>query len=329
MKVLVVTNMFPTEDKPAYGSFVGSQVQSIREAGHDVDVIHIRGERSKSEYLAAFGAVRRAVRAKAYDVIHAHYGLSAFPCLPVRSVPLVISYCGSDIFGHTDTEGRPETASAILAWFQRQAGRFADRVIVKTHEMEERLPAAVRAKTTVIPNGVDFDRFRPGDRDEARRKLGLDPEVFHVLFPYSPDRPRKNYALLEQAIETLRAEGCRIEPLIMHDRPPDELALAMRAADGMALTSFWEGSPNAIKEAMASNLPLVTVDVGDVRWLVGEAEGCFVTGLDRESFTEGLRALYARGGAPSTGRQEIDRLRIDRVAQQVVDLCKQACRMPP
>lgn len=320
MKILVVTNMFPTLERPSHGSFVGSQVQSIQEAGHEVDVIHIRGEISKFEYLKAFASVRRAVRSGSYDVIHAHYGLSAFPCLPVRRVPLVISYCGSDIFGHTHADGRPKAGSAALAWCQRQAGRFADKVIVKSREMATRLPAGVQARTEVIPNGVSFDRFRPGDKAGARDALGLSPDVFYVLFPYAPDRPRKNFALLETAIETLRGEGCRIEALVMHERPPEELAAAMRAADGMALTSFWEGSPNAIKEAMASNLPLVAVDVGDVRWLVGKAEGCFVTSLEQEGFTRGLRDLHAFGGRPSTGRAEIEHLRLEKVADRVVGL---------
>lgn len=320
MKILAVTNMFPTDADPSWGSFVASQVGSLKAAGHEVDVIHIEGDKSKRAYLSAVGQVRRAVRDKRYDVIHAHYGLSALPCLLASRTPLVISYCGSDVFGHTDEQGNTKLGSAVLAWVQRQAGRFASRIIVKSSEMVGLLPKAVQAKTTVVPNGVSFDVFHPGDREKHRKYMGLQADVYYVLFPYSPDRPRKNYALLDQAISTLQAEGCAIEALVMHGKSPASLADAMRAADCLALTSFWEGSPNAVKEAMASDLPLIATDVGDIRWLVGAAEGCELSSLDPQDFTKKLRRLYERGPAPSNGRETIDHLRIDRVAATVTDL---------
>lgn len=324
MKILVVTNMYPTDSQPSHGSFVGSQVNSIRDAGHDVDVIHIAGGESKLEYLKAFGQVRQACRATTYDLVHAHYGLSAIPCLAQHRAPLVISYCGSDVFGHTDRNGRTKPASAALAWVQRQVGRRADQVIVKSQEMVSLMPPSVQDKTHVVPNGVSFEMFCPGDRDKARQKMDLNKDTFYVLFPYAPDRPRKNFALLSQAIEQLRKEGCKIEPFIMYGRHPDELALAMRAVDCLALTSFWEGSPNALKEAMASNLPLVATDVGDIRWLVDDAEGCEVTSLEPEAFTDGLRRIFERGTSPTNGREKIAHLRIDAVAETIVDIYKTA-----
>lgn len=327
MKILAVTNMFPTEKDPSWGSFVSSQVTSLQAAGHHVDVIHIKGDTSKKAYLTAIGQVRRAARKTNYDVVHAHYGLSAFPCLLGTRTPLVISYCGSDVFGHTDENGKTKLVSGILAWFQRQAGRFASGIIVKSSEMVALLPRAAQAKTTVVPNGVSFDVFHPGDREKIRKSMGLDPKTFYVLFPYSPDRPRKNYALLEHAISALQADGCAIEPYVMHGKPPSVLSDAMRAVDCLALTSFWEGSPNAVKEAMASNLPLLATDVGDIRWLVGDAEGCELSSLDSVEFTEKLRKLYDRGTKQSNGREVIDHLRIERVADQLTDLYEQVLEM--
>ena len=113
----------------------------------------------------------------------------------------------------------------------------------------------------------------------------------------------------------------------MHGKPPSDLSDAMRAVDCLALTSFWEGSPNAVKEAMASNLPLLATDVGDIRWLVGDAEGCELSSLDSVEFTEKLRKLYDRGAKQSNGREKIDQLRIERVADQLTDLYEQVLEM--
>ena len=57
----------------------------------------------------------------------------------------------------------------------------------------------------------------------------------------------------------------------------------MNAADALVLASHSEGSPNAIKEAMAVNLPVITVDVGDAVDVIGATEGCYVVPRDARS----------------------------------------------
>lgn len=317
MKILIVTNMYPTDERPGYGTFVGSQVQSLRDAGHQLDVLFIQSDKTKWEYLRAFRRVHAMCRENRYDVVHAHYGLSAFPCLLQPYSPLVISYCGSDVFGHTDVAGRATMKSSILAFFQRQIGRFAAQVIVKSNEMKQHLPKSVQAKTSEVPNGVSFSRFRPGNQTAARKSMGLEPDVFYALFPYAPDRDRKNYRLLKDAIGILEAEGCKVAPLTIFEKTPDYLAEAMRAADCLALTSYWEGSPNAIKEAMASNLPVVATDVGDIRWLLGDTEGCYVSSFDKREYADVLRKLVKRGQKRTNGREIIAHLSLEKVAQKV------------
>lgn len=324
MKALIVTNMFPSKERPGWGSFVGSQVQSLRDEGVDLDVIHIRSDVSKREYWRAKAKVRDHCRAKKYDVIHAHYGLSAAPCLLQSKVPLVISYCGSDIFGHTDIDGKTSLKSAVLAFIQRLFGYRAAQVIVKSGEMKDRLAPAVQNKTHIVPNGVSFDRFYPGDKPAERASLALDPDTFYVLFPYDPGRLRKNFRLLELAIAELNSQGHKLAPLVMFEKHPDEIAQAMRAADCLALTSYWEGSPNAVKEAMASNLPIVATDVGDVRWLVSGLEGAEVTTTDQADFTAALGRIVERGNIPTSSRSQMAHLELGAVARQVVDIYKQA-----
>ncbi len=328
MRVLTVTNMYPSESRPGWGAFVRSQVQSLIAAGIETDVEVIEGYRSKLEYARGAARVRArlrdGVRNGDYDLVHAHYGLTGLVARMQGRAPLVVSFCGDDLYGHSDAQGRARPASLPLAHLHRRLAHVADGLIVKTKAMRELLPASERSRVAVIPNGVDFERFAPGDRAGARAALGLADDVAYVLFPYDTARPRKNFALVEAAIARAAGEtGRRIEPLVVWEKPAEVVALAMQAADCLALASYWEGSPNVVKEAMAACLPVVTVDVGDTRDVVEGAAGCSVVARAPEPFAAGLIQALAHDG-PTDGRERIAHLRADRVAAQVIDVYKAA-----
>lgn len=161
MKVLIVTNMFPCPERPGYGSFVASQVRSLQAAGVETDVVVIEGHRSRLDYLRKVFEVRRRARTRDYDVVHAHFGLSALPALLQFRHPVVISYCGEDLLDRIKPGGRLRRRALGLALLQRQLCRFAAGVIVKSEAMLTYLPRGWRARALVLPNGVDFEMFRP------------------------------------------------------------------------------------------------------------------------------------------------------------------------
>ena len=68
----------------------------------------------------------------------------------------------------------------------------------------------------------------------------------------------------------------------------------MNAADAVLLTSLHEGSPNAVKEAMACDVPVVAVDVGDVRERIGDADGCYVAAATPEALADKLLLVVGR-----------------------------------
>src|SRR6267143_4757887 len=117
MKILFVTNMYPSPERPAYGAFVWQQAQQLRQFGHTVDVINILGFRSKLNYLKGAVEVLQKTSRTAYDIVHAHYGLSAFPAWFRLQPPLVITLHGGDVLGST-----------LQCCLSHAISRFADKV---------------------------------------------------------------------------------------------------------------------------------------------------------------------------------------------------------
>jgi glycosyltransferase involved in cell wall biosynthesis len=143
---------------------------------------------------------------------------------------------------------------------ERCAPHF-DEVIV----MSERMADEIGCEVTVIPHGVDFEKFRPIDQRGAREAVGWDHDAKHVLFPYHPEREIKDYPKARRTVDTVDDrldEDVRLQ--VVQGVSHDELYKYMNAADALLLTSKWEGSPNSVKEALMCNLPIIARDVGDV-----------------------------------------------------------------
>ncbi len=323
MRVLFVTNMWPDQVRPWYGSFVYSQAQSLRTVGVDVDALAIRGYASNWHYASAAGDMLRRNIFGRYDVIHAHYGHSAVIArLDVRR-PLVVSYCGDDLLG-TPAPGHPTRMtrqSRALATAFAQVARVAAATITKSRQMELRLPRSARRRNHVIPNGVDLDAFAPIDRAVARSRLGWDPDQRVALFVGNPGIERKNHALAEAACELAARQCSGLRLQVAKGVPPDEIPVWMSAADALLHPSWSEGSPNAVKEAMACELPIVATPVGDVPERLSGIPGCYVVPPDRRAFADAL--LEAMTHKPCrAARTAVAELSIERVAEQVKGVYK-------
>jgi len=315
-RVLVVTNIWPYEGDPSYGCFVKAQMDSLRPLGVDYDCFFFNGRESRWNYLRALPKMWQRLRDRRYDLIHAHQGLSALVARCQFSLPLVISFMGDDVTGitkgtdHVPLFGRfYQLSSFILA-------RMAAAVIVKTAEMKRCLKLS---SVRVIPNGVDLDLFSPCGQAEARRELGLDAQQKFVLFPYDARDPRKRFDLVESAVAQARQVIPELEILRVHGIPQSRIPLYMNAADVLVMASQFEGSPNAVKEAMATNLPVVGVDVGDTADLIGQTEGCHLVRRDAGEIAAKVIEVCRRG-TRTCGRDRIARLSIANVARQIVQV---------
>ena len=76
LRVLLVTNMYPTAEEPWYGSFVRDQVEDLEALGIEMRVLYFDGRRNRLNYLRAAQEVRRLVSREHFDLLHAHYGLT-------------------------------------------------------------------------------------------------------------------------------------------------------------------------------------------------------------------------------------------------------------
>jgi len=316
--ILMVTNMLPTPDDPVCGVFVRSQINSINSAGHDVSILHIDGRRSVWNYVWAVRRLHRILAEKEHDIVHAHYGLSGIAACFQRQCPVVVSFCGDDLFGTSDGKGGFTVKGRFTVWTSQIVAHIANAVIVKSDKMVKRLSSAsARAKAVVIPNGVDFVVFQPMDKLEARKKLGLEPFKKYVLFAGSPEAPVKRFDLAESAVALLRESFPDIELLALHHKPQAQVPLYMNACDVVILTSDSEGSPNVVKEAMACNAPVVAVDAGDAWQSIEGAEQCYKAERDPGDLAAKLKKVLEIGKR-SDGRSHVGHLELSAVAQRVI-----------
>jgi glycosyltransferase involved in cell wall biosynthesis len=246
-------------------------------------------------YLRNLKLLRKRIKNGNYNIIHAHYALSAYLASFAGAYPLVVSLMGSDVIARRINRLIIRLFSGIFNW---------SLLIVKSDNMKQILGYK---KATVIPNGVDCERFKSEDRDRCKLELGWATNSLQILFAANPDRKEKNFSLLHEAIKLIDLEKQKVELHFLKDIPNSETPKWYNAADIVVLTSNWEGSPNVIKEAMACDRPVVSTRVGDVEWLFGDEPGYFIADFDQVDCARQLvNAInFAKEVGITNGRQRI------------------------
>jgi glycosyltransferase involved in cell wall biosynthesis len=310
----MITSEYPTPENPTAVPFISRQVDFLTRAGVDVDVFHFKGNKNPFNYIRAWRRLHKYAKQKDYDLVHAQWGQSATLALP-KSVPWIITFRGNDLEGIVDEDGKITFLGKIQRLVSKAMAGLADERIVVSESLGRHLRGH---NYRVIPSGLDLELFRPIPIMEAREKLGLSPDKRLILFAASTiDNPRKRYGLARSAVEILKRR-LDAELVVATQVSHRLIPYFMNACDALLLTSIHEGSPNVVKEALACDLPVVSVDVGDVAERIRSVEGCILCHDDSpEAIANALAQVLIRNERVR-GRQTVQELDERQTAMKVI-----------
>jgi teichuronic acid biosynthesis glycosyltransferase TuaC len=278
LRILVVTNLYPTPKRPFICSFVKEQVESMREHFPDltIDVHIIEGERPRWPYLREMLLLPSVVKKGRYDIVHAHFGLTLVSTIFVRA-PVVVTFHGSDLLVNPTKH-----VSRLLA-------PMASKVIVVSQKLKDSLGYG-----QVIPCGIDVKKFALPSPCENKPSPRI-PGKLKILFPSDPARKVKNYRLFKVVCKELERRGNKVEEVHLVNIERAKVQEIYWDCDVMLLTSLSEGSPTVIKEAIAAKLPFVSVDVGDVKeWARLIDFGVAVEDREPKTIADAVTSLLGR-----------------------------------
>jgi teichuronic acid biosynthesis glycosyltransferase TuaC len=296
MRILAVTNLYPSAESPGSGTFIEQQVQGLLSRGIDVRVMFVdRRREGASIYYQMKPQLRRCLAEFQPDVVHVMYGgvmaerVVSEPGLP----PVCVTFHGSDLLGENLSGLWRKLISRYGVYCSIKAASRAQGVIVVARHLLKALPGSLNLGTLrVLPCGIDLDRFKPLDVRQCRARLGWSPDHFHVLFATSAGDPVKRPELARAAVARLQQE--RVEFHVLSGISNDQVPIWLNAGDALLLTSKQEGSPTIVKEALACGLPIVSVPVGDVAERIGGIPGCFLAEPDADDLASKLALVWKR-----------------------------------
>jgi teichuronic acid biosynthesis glycosyltransferase TuaC len=300
MRALIVTSMWPSAAAPARGTFVRDQVAALQAMpGVDVEVFAFppRG------YARAARELRRRYRGERFDVVHAHFGLTAWPALAVRHATRVVTLHGTDL---RHPRSRRITSAALPRY---------DLVAAVSPELAREVPGAqAKRRVAVLPCGVDLDRFVPIDRGEARDRLGLERDGRYVLLPADPARPAKRP---DRARELADANGAKL--LALGRVHPFEVPYWVNAANAVLVPSDHEGFGLAALEALACDVPVLATPVGNHPTALDGIDGTLCAPYDASTWSAALTPHLDAADPRVKGRARAELWSAKRMARRVLE----------
>jgi teichuronic acid biosynthesis glycosyltransferase TuaC len=310
LRALVVSNMLPDAAHPERGRFVRDQVAALRKL-HALEVeLH--------EFPPGAGALARAVpelhrrygtrpwspRAgvpAVFDVVHAHFGLTAWPALAVSASVRALTVHGTDV-----RHPRTRLLTAAVAPMMEVLGAVSAELVAE-------LPGrAARRRAQVLPCGVDLERFQPLARADARAELRLDPARPYLLFPADPSRPEKRH---DRALALAEAVG--VELLTLGGVEPERVPLWVNAANAVLVPSEREGFGLAVLEALACDVPVLATPVGVHREALERVDGALCAPFDLRIWRAALEPHTRAADPRIAGRVSATRFSAAEMAARV------------
>jgi len=281
MKILFVAS---TNKRGTVVPFIAEQANSLKNQGHTVDIFGINESGFKG-YLINIIKLRRFAKQGNYNIIHAHYILTGWVVvLALLRKKLVISLMGTDVYGQIIDKNKVKFSSRYLFILTLLIQPFVDHIISKSENTAKLV--YFRNKSSIIPNGVNIEKFKQIQND-FRKELGLNKSKKYILFLGNVSDPRKNFNLIQEAYNIIaKNHPDEYELLTPFPITHTQVIKYLNVADVTVLSSFREGSPNTVKEAMACNCPVVATNVGDVEYLLSNCYGNFISDFNPSEFAD-------------------------------------------
>lgn len=297
-KILVVCS----ENSGRIAPFIEEQVDALKKIGLQMEIFGVKGKGIRG-YLKNWKLLLQHINEFQPDIIHAHYGLSGLLANLQRKVPVVTTYHGSDI-----NDKRIFRISKLTI-------RLSEHNIFVSQKNVDK--AKLKKKFSLISCGVDTSVFYPQNQEACRREMKLSKEKKYILFAGAFDNQVKNASLALNVVSTLK----NTELIELKDYTRENVACLMNAVNACLMTSHSEGSPQFIKEAMACNCPVVSVDVGDVKELLEGVKHCYLAKYDIQDIAEKLNLLF-ENGERTNGKEKISNMHLDStsVARRILEV---------
>jgi teichuronic acid biosynthesis glycosyltransferase TuaC len=312
VRALVLSNMLPDAAHPERGRFVRDQVDALRSLGAaEVELYEFQpGGRALARaprlLHERFGRARGSARG--FDVVHAHFGLTAWPALAVPARARALTVHGTDV-RHSRT--RLATAAVLP---------FIDLLAAASAPLATELPTrAARRRALVLPCGVDVERFRPIPREQARAELGLPAHAPLLLFPADPARAIKRH---DRALEL--AHACGAELLSLGGVDPARVPLWVNAASAVVVPSDREGFGLAVLEALACDVPVLATPVGIHPDALAGVDGTLCAPFDLERWRAALEPHLRAQDPRVGGRAGAERFSARAMAERVLTAWQEA-----
>jgi glycosyltransferase involved in cell wall biosynthesis len=315
-----VLHVIPDAPVGSYNLFARREAASLAKVGVDVQTWYLTSRRSVSKLLRLRKDFQKVVAEFKPDLVHAQFGtVTALFCLLNSKQPLVITFRGTDL---NPDPSIAKVRGLMGRTFSRIAAAGAARIICVTSGLKQRLWWG-RERTIVTPSGVKMELFRPIHRDEARARVGWPADAPIVLFNAGRFPRIKRPDLAQAAFEVAKQTLANAVLVILDGTlAPDLMPLAYSAADCLLVTSDYEGSPSVVREAMACNLPIVSVEVGDVAERIRNDRSSTIVSRDPREIGAALVKVLAERKR-SNGRQAVMEIAEDRVALRLRELYEQ------
>ena len=299
MRILIVASGNSDQISP----FVKEQAQSLVKKGVVIDFFLIKGK-GLFGYLRNYLYLLDKLKNNKYDILHAHYGLSGLLATMQLSVPVIITFHGSDV----------NIEKNYI--FSRIASRLSTVNIFVHQKLSEKLKV-YREPLNIIPCGVNDDLFYPIPKSEAKIKLGWKTETRYVLFSSAFDNKIKNVSLANSALSQID----NLQLVELKGYKKEQINLLLNASDLLLVTSISETGPIIVKEALACNCPIVSTDVGDVKKLINNISNCYMTSYEVNDVIKKINLVFMNNKR-TNGRKVIKDFTLDKIAVKILPIYK-------